>query len=173
MAEEEAKAFGIEPDDRCDYVRLDRGKVNIVRKAGAADWYRLVDVPLKNVTEMYPSGDHVQTVEVWKPPETWSGLSNAALNSALDEIERGVVDENGNPTGQRFSAAAAAKDRAASRIVQKHCPQKTDPQCREIIRTWVTNGVLTEREYTDPVRRDKCIGLYVNTANRPGKEVHE
>jgi hypothetical protein len=173
MSEEEAKAFGIEPDDRCDYVRLDRGKVNIIRKAGAADWFRLVDVPLNNGSEMYPNGDHVQTVEVWDPPETWAGLLYTALNAALDEIERGVIGEGGNPNGQRYSAAGAAKDRAAWRIVKKHCPGKTDAQCREIIRTWVTNGVLTEREYDDPARREKCLGLYVNTARRPGKEVPE
>jgi AAA domain/DnaB-like helicase N terminal domain len=169
MSEEEAKAFGIEPDDRCDYVRLDRGKVNIIRKAGAADWFRLADVPLNNGSEMYPNGDHVQTVEVWDPPETWAGLLYTALNAALDEIERGVIGEGGNPNG----AAGAAKDRAAWRIVKKHCPGKTDAQCREIIRTWVTNGVLTEREYDDHARREKCLGLYVNTARRPGKEVPE
>jgi hypothetical protein len=173
MAEEEAKAFGIEPDDRCDYVRLDRGKVNIVRKAGAADWLRLVDVPLGNATEMYPNGDHVQTVEIWQPPETWAGLSYTVLNAALDEIERGVIDENENPTGQRFSAAGAAKSRAAWKVVQKHCRDKTGAQCREIIGTWVTNGVLTEREYDDPGRREKCFGLYVNTTKRPGKEAPE
>jgi hypothetical protein len=84
-----------------------------------------------------------------------------------------LIGEDGQPTGQRYSSAGAAKNRAAWPIVKKHCTEKTDAQCREIIRTWVTNGVLKEREYDDPARREKCLGLYVNTSKQPGKEVPE
>ncbi len=52
MSRDEAKAFGVPPDDRWDYIRIDRAKVNITRKSGAAKWFRLVGVPLNNVTEL-------------------------------------------------------------------------------------------------------------------------
>jgi hypothetical protein len=69
--------------------------------------------------------------------------------------------------GQRYSDAANAKERAVWYVVQKHCPNKTEGQCREIIRTWVKNGVLVRGEYDDPIRRTKCTGLYLNALKRP------
>src|SRR4029077_17100521 len=100
----------------------------------------------------YPTGDHVRAAEVWNPPETWAGLSNAALNAALDEIERGVLNEDGQPNGQRYSAASGAKARAAWKVVQKHCPEKSESQCREIVVTWGKNGLVYDEEYEDPKR---------------------
>ena len=116
---------------------------------------------LGNKTEAYPNGDEVQTVNLWKPPDTWANLPTAALNEALTEIDAGM--EN----GQRFSSASAAKDRAAWPIVQKRCPDKTEPQCREIVNTWVKTGLLHNEDYDDPVDRKKAKGLYVDNTKRP------
>jgi hypothetical protein len=170
MTEDEAKEFGIPVDERRSYIRLDDAKMNIVPAAGKAKWFRIVSLPIKNGNEMYPVGDDVQTVEVWAPPKTWEGLSNAVLNAALDEIERGVIDGDGHPIGQRYSSAGAAKERAAWKVVQKHCPDKTDAQCREIIKIWKTTGVLFEDDYNDPIQRKDVPGLYVNNSKRPGRE---
>jgi hypothetical protein len=134
MTEDEAKTFGIEPTQRKLYVRLDKAKVNIEPPAEVATWFRLIGVNLGNATEMYSAGDNVQTVERWAPPDTWADLSTAALNAALTEIDAGLAN------GQRYSDAGAARERAAWAVVQKHCPNKTEAQCREIIQTFGKAG---------------------------------
>jgi hypothetical protein len=161
MTDEEAETFGIESRQRRLYVRLDKAKVNIEPPAERATWFKLVGVKLGNGNEMYPNGDEVQTVEPWTPPETWAGLSAVTLNAALTEIDTGMSN------GQRYSDANAATDRAAWVVVQRHCPGKTEPQCREIIRTWVKNGVLHKEDYDDPVDRRTRAGLRLNTSKRP------
>jgi hypothetical protein len=81
MSEEEAKSFGIKPEDRPLYVRLDSGKVNTAPPSRGATWFKLVGVPLGNGNEEYPNGDEVQTLIPWNPPETWEGLSSVQLNA--------------------------------------------------------------------------------------------
>jgi hypothetical protein len=161
MSPEEAKAFGIGEDQRRGYIRMDSAKVNITRHLGAAKWFRLVGVRLGNATEMYPNGDEVQTVEPWTPPETWADLNSDLLNKILTAIEEGL------PDGNRYSAGPNVKDRAAWRVVTEHAPQKTEVQAREIIKTWVKNGVLEEDEYDNPATRKKVMGLKVIAAKRP------
>jgi hypothetical protein len=162
MTEEEAEAFGIALEHRKLYVRLDRAKVNIEPPAEKATWFKLVGVNLGNATKKYPAGDNVQTVEPWTPPQTWAGLSTVTLNAALTEIDAGMAN------GQRYSNASKATERAAWRVVHKHCQGKTEPQCREIIQTWVKNGVLYCEDYDDPVERKPRNGLRLNAAKRPG-----
>lgn len=162
MNEEEAKAFGIEARQRELYVRVDSAKVNIAPPSADTVWFRLIGVRLDNVTDDYPAGDNVQTVERWYPPKTWDGVSAAQLNAALNDIAAGL------PNGQRYSGASAAKgDRAAWSLILRHAPDRTEAQCREIIRTWINNGVLIEEEYTDPVERKPRKGLSVCDAKRP------
>jgi RecA-family ATPase len=161
MTEEEAKTFDISEVDRKAYIRLDRAKVNIVPSALKATWFRLVGVPLRNGTQEYPNGDVVQTVEPWLPPDAWANLSTVALNAALTEIDAAL------PNGQRFSSASAAKDRAAWRVVQKHCPDKSETQCRQIVNTWVKTGLLRNEDYDDPIERKTAKGLSVDNTNRP------
>jgi hypothetical protein len=161
MGDQEAKMFGISEIDRHDYVRLDPAKVNITRKSQKATWFKLVGVKLGNATGQYPAGDEVQTVQTWTPPDTWADLPTAALNAALAEIDAGMSN------GQRYSDAPNAKDRAAWAVVQRHCPSKTEAQCREIIRTWVRNGVLYNKDYSDPIKREDCMGLYLDATKRP------
>jgi AAA domain-containing protein len=160
MSPDEAKTFDIPESERRDYFRVDSAKVNLARAADAR-WFHLVGIRIENGTPEYPNGDTVQTVEPWSPPETWEGLSHDALNAALTEIDAGM------PNGQRYSDASSAGKRAAWPIVQKHCPDKSEPQCREIIRTWVKNGVLFNQSYDDPVERKSRQGLHLNPAKRP------
>jgi hypothetical protein len=163
MSSEEAATYGVAEEDRPLYVRLDGAKVNIIRRGGKATWFKLVGVPLNNGTPEYPSGDEIQTVEPWSPPDTFDGLADATLNAALTEIEKGL------PDGQRYSNASATKeDRAAWGVVKKHCPTKTEAQCRKIVTAWVRTGLLVSRDYDDPTDRKKRKGLFVDEAKRPG-----
>ena len=162
MSEEEAKNFGINPEGRAAYVRLDKGKVNLAPPARAAEWFKLVGVRLDNGNDEYPNGDEVQTVKPWKPPKLWEGLASETLNAALTDID------NGMPNGQRYTDAGGGKGpRAAWRVVQKHCQDRTEGQCREIIRTWIKNGTLYEAEYDDPVERKRRKGYRLDASKRP------
>jgi RecA-family ATPase len=164
MTKEEAKQFGINPDDRTDYARLDSAKVNICR-AIRAQWFRLVSVRLGNASETYPEGDEVQAIERWGPAPVWAGADGKALGSAvldaiLDDIETGLAD------GRRYSDSATAKDRAAWRAVQKHCPEKPEAQCQEMIKQWIKTEVLVSKTYYDKMERKSRIWLRLNKAAR-------
>ena len=89
-------------------------------------------------------------------------MDNGILNTMLDAIDAGLKD------GARYSDASAATDRAAWKLVLDHAPSKTEAQARDMIKTWVRNGVLERRDYDDPEDRKKRKGLYLNTAKRPG-----
>lgn len=167
MSDEEAKQFGIPVEQRALYVRLDSSKVNIAPPSSAATWFKLVGVRLDNMTEDYPAGDEVQTVERWHPPKTWDGVSAAQLNAALTDIAAGLTDDQGNATGRRYTEGNKTTARSAWPVVQHHCPDRTEAQCREIIRTWVKNGMLIEEEYDDPKERKTIKGLSVCDAKRP------
>jgi hypothetical protein len=160
MGGTEAERFGIDPDERRDYVRLDRAKANIVRGSIKSTWLRMVNVHLGNATAEYPEGDEVQAIESWVPPETWAEITEAIINAVLDAIDAGMED------GRRYSASPNAKSRAAWPVVQLHCPSKAEAQCREIIKTWLKSGVLYEEECGDPAARKSGLGLFVNAAAR-------
>ena len=160
MTEDEAKQFGIDPDERKSYVRLDRAKANIVR-AIKATWYRLVNVPLDNATELYPEGDQVQALEAWVPPDPWIDLDTGLINRILDRIEAGM------PDGNRYSGAPSAKMRAAWRVITTEIPGKAEAQAREIIRAWLDSRLLVSRKYENPIDRKKADGLFVDPTKRP------
>jgi hypothetical protein len=162
MNQDEAEQFGISQADRRDYIRLDSAKVNIVRPARTATWFKLTSVAIGNATPDYPAGDQVQTVEPWTAPDTWAGLDNATLNLILNKIETGM------PDGNRYSDARNVKERAAWKVVMEHAPNKTETQAREMIKTWLKNGVLESYSYKNPVNSKEVSGLRVNNARRPG-----
>jgi hypothetical protein len=169
MSEDEAKSFDINPEVRSSYVRLDSAKVNIAARSGKAMWFHIIGVPINNGSEEYPMGDTIQVVEPWSPPDTWAGLNTESLNAALSEIERGLTDDGGRPDGRRYSSAPSAGDeRAAWRVVQRYCPDRSEAQCREIIRTWEKIGLVVTRNYDDPEQRRERGGLYIDEAKRPG-----
>jgi hypothetical protein len=164
MTPQEAEGFGVTEAERRFLIRMDSGKVNIAPPAWDAKWFRLVGVRIGNATELYPHGDEVQTVECWTPPSTWAGLSHVLLNQILNDIEAGMAN------GERYSAANAADERAAWKIVRRHAQEKTEKQARSIIRTWLRTGLLYENDYQSPERGEPCKGLYVNATKRPGKK---
>ena len=160
MSADEAKFYGLKPEDRCALVRVDDAKVNIAARSDRIAWFKLVGVRLGNATAEYPYGDEVQTVETWTPPDTFAGLSDIVLNAILDRIEAGPY-----PDG-RYSPSHHAKARAAWPAIQEICPHLTDRQCKDILNTWKKNEVLVIKDHKDPKDRHDYPSLFV--ANRPG-----
>jgi len=160
MSSEEAAKFGIKEEDRRQYIRMDHGKVNLVPQR-AIKWFRLIGVNLGNATALYPHGDTIQVVEPWEPPDTWKDFSNELMERILTEIDAGLQD------GTRYTDAHNARERAAYRVVQKHFTDKSEQQAREIIRTWIDNGILQKRKYENPQTRKSADGLWLNPTRKP------
>jgi hypothetical protein len=161
MSSDEADQFGIEEELRRYYVRMDKGKVNTTPPARHATWYKLVGVHIGNGTADYPKGDNVQTVESWTPPEIWDDFPVELQNKILDEIDAGLSN------GQRYSNAPKAEVRGAWKVVQRYAPDKTDKQCRDVIKAWVKSGALYVDDYDDKERGEQVKGLFVNPDKRP------
>jgi hypothetical protein len=170
MSESEAKIFNIDPADRKLYVRLDSAKVNIAAPSSNATWFKLVGVPIGNATPEYPNGDTIQVIEPWSPPDAWANTTTEELNAILDDIARGMIDEEGKPNGRRYSNAPSAIDRAVWPVVQKHYPKKTEGECRTIIHAWLDSKLIYSKDYDDPVDYKPRKGLYVDDAKRPGSQ---
>ena len=120
MSPEEAETFGIPEEERHSYVRMDKGKVNIIPPARKAQWFKIVGIRLENATELYPDGDEVQTVEPWVPPAAFDGLDTRTCNRILDVIDAGL------PDGERYSSAPRATNRAAWQAVERQTPGKPE-----------------------------------------------
>jgi hypothetical protein len=160
MSKEDADLLAIGAEERGSLIRLDSGKVNLVRRLVNARWFKFISVPLGNKTELYPSGDEIHTVERWNPPDLLQNVSNTTWNEILTEIDKGL------PSGELYSDHGKATDRAAWRVVMRDT-DRTEPQARQIIKAWVRSGVLYHCTYHDPkVGKDKQ-GLRVQPAKRP------
>lgn len=161
MSADDATYYGVSDDERRSYVRMDDAKANLVARSPAARWFRICGVQIGNGTDAYPKGDNVHTVEAWTPPETWNGVPVQTLNAILSQIDRGA------PDGERYSAARNAGSYPAWRVVKAHIPDKPEAQCKEIIATWVSTGLLFTEDYVSPARRRPRPGLSVDHSKRP------
>jgi hypothetical protein len=136
------------------YFRAFNGKRNFAPPAEASDWFKIESLVLAN-------GDNVGVVTGWRYPASQAAPTAETLNTILDETE---VEMDG---GRHYSGKPQATDRAAWKVVQKHCPTKTEAQCRAMIREWIKAGVLIEKKYYDPVSRKEEWGLFVDRNKRP------
>jgi hypothetical protein len=153
MTEAEREAFNLPEEQRRFLFRVDSAKVNIAPPSATTQWFKLIGVKLDNGNDTYPNGDEVQTVEPWTPPGVFEGLATADLNTALDKLRAGMSD------GRRYSAAPTARERAAWRVLQEICPDKSEQQCRAVIKTWVKNKLLTIGRYYDEKERKENEGI--------------
>jgi hypothetical protein len=165
MAEEEARSFNISQENRHSYVRLDPAKVNIAVRAVGATWFRIEGQAIGNGTKEYPNGDTIQVVEPWRPPELWVGLDSGLLNQILTAIDAGLGD------GNFYTDTNAKTERAAWRVVKRFASNKSDTQCREVIRKWVETGLLETFPYTNPKTRKEVFGLKGINSKRPSTEL--
>jgi AAA domain/Toprim domain len=156
MSEEDAKELSIPTSrqNRSRYVRLDDAKQNYAA-IDDAQWYEKALYHLDN-------GEVVVAALPWTPPDIWRALTGTIANRILDDIEAGLKN------GQRYSNDGNAQDRAVWKVVQKHAPDLTEEQAREVIKTWVKNKVLVREPYHDPIERKDRQGLFVKNAKRAG-----
>lgn len=172
MSVEEARAFQIAETDRRSFIRIDSGKVNIAPPLRDAKWFQIVGVDLRNSSSLYPSGDNVQTVVPWTPPQALDGVTDDMRQSLLAEIKAGVpegimrsVKGKMQPTkpGSRYSVHHNSDWRDVCTIVHRHVPGKSDTQARQIIKSMIDGRVLIEDEYADPNTSKAAKGLRLRT----------
>jgi hypothetical protein len=166
MTEDEATAFDVPVDERTTYVRFDDAKANQSR-VGMVKWFEKKSVVLNNGTAFAP-GDEVGVLVPWKPPGLLDGVSMHTIGLALDTIDRGVLDEDGQPTGQKYGPTAASKARWVGNVVMQLFGCDED-RAKDVTRVWLKNGVLEAVEYDDPVQRKFRTGVLVVAANRPDR----
>jgi hypothetical protein len=165
MTADEAEEFGIPVEDRAIYVRLDDAKSNMARKAATARWFELETIELGNATDAYPSGDRVAAVSRWQPPSVMGELTIQQCNDALDEIARGPGD------GVRYGHGRSGNTTRWVGQVLIDLFAVSDKRATSIINSWIRNGVLEVRSYTDKAQRKDRSGLFVVDAKRPGVKV--
>ena len=166
MTEDEATTFGVLVEERTTYVRFDDAKAN-QSKVGVAKWFAKKSVTLHNGNGFIP-GDEVGVLVPWKPPGLLDGVSMYTIGLALDGIDRGVLGEDGKPTGQKYGPTTSSKDRWAGREVERLFGCDED-RAKEIIKAWLGTKVLEVVKYDDPVQRKERDGVRVIVANRPDR----
>lgn len=169
MTEEEAGIMNVAPEDRTKYVRFDDAKANLSLITGRAKWFEKQSITLNNATAFAP-GDEVGVLSPWEPPGMLDGVSMFTVGQILDTIDRGLMDDNGLPTGQFYTAVASgpSKDRWAGSVIVRllGCDEK---RAKQILKEWSKNLVLETFDYDDPVARKPRQGTRSILNNRPDR----
>jgi hypothetical protein len=94
----------------------------------------------------------------------------AQANRILDEIETGVLDDDGNPTGEPFGATPRAGKKPrnwAGNVIQLHA-QCSPEEAGQILEAWTRNRVI-ERFMSDKVKSRKGgLSECIRVISRPG-----
>ncbi len=150
MSEKEAQRFGIDDNERWQYVRVDNAKLNLAPPPEATTWLRLVSVDIGNGKNGRAS-DKVQAVERWEPPSAWDGMPWSMVLRILDKIDAG-------PGGDEYYALGKqAKGRWAGQVIMDDAC-KTEEQAKAILKSWKDSGVLEEGQYVSPSAKGRLAG---------------
>jgi hypothetical protein len=164
MTEDEAKLFNIPPEERDQYVRFDDAKANHSAK-GRVKWFKKITVALNNGTGLI-AGDDVGVLEPWQPPGIMDGVTARELGLVLETIDRGVLADDGRPTGQLFGPTVMSKDRFAGRVLEQMLGIPED-RAKQMIKAWLESGTLYTVEYDDPQQRKPRTGVKFDRNKRP------
>ena len=158
MDKEAAGAVGVREEERRFFFRIDSAKVNIAPPDDSTKWFKLIGVHLNNPTDEYPNGDTVQTCTAWEAPAPSEGITREQMREMLVELGRGI-----NAKSKYSVKPQAGPERAAWKLVQKFCPDKSERQCRSIIKTWERDGRFEIGEYDGESRHKETGILSVKT----------
>jgi hypothetical protein len=162
MTGEEAQALGIEPEQRNRYVRYDDAKANQSLVSGRGHWFEKISVELANGGGL-EQPDEVGALAPWSPPDAFDGISAHTLRIAAERINRGLEDDNGQPTGEKFTLRKGGQsDRRWAGKVLVECLGIEPQRAMTILKTWQRNGLLDEVPYDDPVQRKSRNGVVVD-----------
>src|SRR5262245_25597840 len=122
MTPKEAEAMLEEEDEqnRAQYLRYDDAKANLNLTSTVARWFRKDTITLNNATADQPA-DQVGALVPWKPKGFLDGVLEDQIVKFLDSVDRGILDNDGQPTGEYFTFdARKAADQETSRYIGDH-----------------------------------------------------
>ncbi|GAB4073191.1 AAA family ATPase [Ancylobacter sonchi] len=168
MSDVDAKVLGVPETERHMFVRFDDAKANLTLTTGAAKWFRKETIRLANGTPEQ-HGDDVGVLHPWVPPNAMDAITIPIANTILDELAKGLVDEDGKQTGSLYAYTDSKRGpRWAGHVVIRHTDVVPE-QAASILKAWRSNGVIEEVEYHDDAERKPRKGVRVVEANRPGR----
>ena len=142
MTAQEAESFGLAPERRRNYFRLDGAKNNYA-PIEEAEWFERVEIQLDN-GENGGSGDLVAVAWPWHPPKLWSSIPSSEVNRVMDIIAAGPAP------GVRFSPERRGKqnDRWVGTPVVEALGVNPE-QAALMVVAWLKSGLLTRELYHD------------------------
>jgi hypothetical protein len=155
MSTKEAEDAGILPKDRPRYFRADRGKANMAPPE-AATWAQIVSVIL-------PNTDNVGVVTPWDYPNPLDGVAATDVDWVRNLV-RANPDLGYHSHSRAWIGIELAKHLALDPANKAH-----RAKLKNILKTWVDNGVLAVEEREDPktskTRKFVTLGDWNNPAN--------
>jgi hypothetical protein len=166
MTKEDAKALGVDPDVRNRYVRFDDAKANQTLLSGTARWFEKESVSIGNGTDD-DAADEVGALKPWAPPSAFAGCTLEQIHNALDRIERGIVDDFGQPTGDLFTRHYRKASVRWVGLAIMESMDVAEEKARLIAEAWVKNKLLYEVDYIDKKEGAPKKGLAVDREHTP------
>ena len=105
------------------------------------------------------AGAELSSIFLLNAPDRVGELAMTRSTSAVAVCLRVWVD--------RWRLLGYPSIRAAWPVVARHCPSKSERQCREIIQAWLKTGLLCVADYDDPIDRKARKGMRVDATIRP------
>lgn len=163
MSPKEAAHFGINETDRRFYFRTLNGKASMSPMSDA-HWFRLVNVPLHNGTQLYPRGDHVGVVERWQPPGMVAG-TKLDLQRVQDAISQASEPPRANSQSPEWVGYLAASTLGfdigtpGTKAADRTTEQATNfVRVRGMLSDWIRRGgLLVESVHDDAARKPKPV----------------
>jgi hypothetical protein len=170
MTAEEAQLMEVPDEERHKFVRYDDAKANLNLITRQACWFKKETYTINNATEELP-GDDVGVLVPWLPPGPLDNVTTTTINQILDEIDRGLTDDEGDPTGEFFTFHNKANKDAPSRwvgqVIQRWI-QCSDERAAVFVKQWRMSGLLVEFPYKNR-RRKPVTGVRSDPTKRPGR----
>jgi hypothetical protein len=148
MSLTEADEVGIERKDRWSFFRIDNGKSNLMPRGGDAAWRRMVGVSLGNRIDARE--DNVGVATQWTKPSAFEGVKEHHLYAARSAIAAGEWRENvqsANWVGVPIAGVLGVDLEDA----------QGKSKVKEIVRTWIKEGVLEVVNGFDHNRKPKLF----------------
>jgi hypothetical protein len=166
MTQKEAEAMleKAEQDNRAQYLRYDDAKANLNLTSSVAKWFRKETITLDNANGEQPA-DQVGTLVPWKPKGLMDGILEEQINKFFARVDEGILDSNGNPTGEFFTFdTRKGSEHEISRYVGDLIAKFfkiTHDRAVSILNAWRENGRLFEADkYRSPrtrKERSRCL----------------
>lgn len=139
MTKEEGERAGIAPDQIGFHFRTQTDKANLAPPE-SADWHRMNNVDLAN-------GDKVGVACPWRWPDAFDGVSTFHLKRVQAQVAEG-----------EWRADIRAKDRWVGNVIANVCNIDLPTgagRVKDILKTWLREGMLVETEKLDQQRRPR------------------